>query len=45
MHAYLLSGWRARLVAVRSWAWDYFSKRRALSIIDHADAARVDWES
>ena len=44
VHAYLLSGWRARLVAVRSWAWDYFSKSRALSIIDRPDAARIDWD-
>ena len=44
VHAYLLSGWRARLVALRSWAWDYFSKRRALSIIDRSDAASIDWD-
>ncbi len=44
VHAYLLSGWHARIVAVRSWAWDYLSKRRALSIIDRPDAARIDWD-
>jgi len=26
-----------------SWAWDYFSKSRASSVIDRIDAAQIDW--
>ena len=43
VHAYLLDGFRQRVDAVRTWAWDYLSKSRASSIIDRPDAAAVDW--
>jgi NADH:ubiquinone reductase (H+-translocating) len=45
VHAVLLPGFRQRMNAVRSWAWDYFSKSRATSIIDRPDAAQIDWSS
>ena len=34
VHAWLLTGFRTRITAVRAWAWDYFSKSRTPSIID-----------
>jgi NADH dehydrogenase len=43
VHAFLLEGFRARAEAVRSWAWDYFTKSRASALIDRPDAARIDW--
>jgi NADH:quinone reductase (non-electrogenic) len=43
VHAYLLSGTRARGEAVRSWLWDYATKARPASIIDRPDASRIDW--
>ncbi len=44
VHAMLLSGFRERVSALRAWAWDYFTKNRAASIIDRPDAARIDWD-
>jgi NADH dehydrogenase len=43
VHAYLLSGVRARGEAVRSWLWDYLTKRRPASIIDRPEVTRIDW--
>jgi NADH:quinone reductase (non-electrogenic) len=44
VHAALLTGFRERSEALRSWLWDYFTKARASSIIDRPDAARIDWD-
>jgi NADH:quinone reductase (non-electrogenic) len=44
VHAALLTGFRERSEAIRSWLWDYFTKRRASSIIDRPDAARIHWD-
>jgi NADH dehydrogenase len=43
VHAYLLSGVRARGEAVRSWLWDYLTKRRQASIIDRPEVTRIEW--
>ena len=43
VHAWLLSGTRARVDAFISWAWDSFSRSRTPAIIDDPDAARIDW--
>ena len=42
VHAFLLSGFRERATAVWAWAWDYFTRDRAPSIIA-SDASRIDW--
>jgi len=44
VHAALLSGFRERSEAIRSWLWDYFTKTRPSSIIDRPDAAEIDWD-
>jgi NADH dehydrogenase len=44
VHAWLLSGIRQRVDAFVSWGWDYFSKNRAPSILDDADAGHIDWQ-
>ena len=44
VHAALLSGFRERMTALRSWAWAYLTQNRAASIIDRPDAARIDWD-
>jgi NADH dehydrogenase len=43
VHAWLLSGTRARLDAFMSWAWDSFSHSRSPSTTLDPDAARIDW--
>ncbi len=43
VHAYLLSGVRARGEALRSWLWDYVTKRRHASIIDRPEVTRIEW--
>jgi NADH dehydrogenase len=43
VHAWLMSGVRERVDAFVSWGWDYFSRNRAVAVIDRPDAARIDW--
>jgi NADH:ubiquinone reductase (H+-translocating) len=43
VHAILLSGVRNKIDAFMAWGWDYFSKNRALALIDRPDAATIDW--
>src|SRR5262249_35355490 len=43
VHVALLSGFRERMNALRAWAWDYVSKKRAAAILDRPEAAAVDW--
>jgi NADH dehydrogenase len=44
VHAQLMTGVRNRIDAFVSWGSDYFSKRRGPQILDHAEAARIDWD-
>ncbi len=44
VHAQLMTGVRNRIDAFVSWGSDYFSKRRGPQILDHADAAPIDWD-
>jgi NADH dehydrogenase len=44
VHAQLMTGVRNRVDAFVSWGADYFSARRGPQILDHADAARIDWD-
>jgi NADH dehydrogenase len=43
VHAWLMSGARARVEAFIDWGWDYFSKSRGPQVLDRTDAARIDW--
>jgi NADH dehydrogenase len=43
VHAWLMTGARARAEAVLDWAWDYGSKSRGVQVLDRGDAARIDW--
>ena len=43
VHAYLMTGVRARVEAFIDWGWDYFSKSRGPQVLDRSDAARIDW--
>ncbi len=43
VHAVLLSGFRQRATAARSWLWDYLTKNRAMALIDRPAAGRIDW--
>jgi NADH dehydrogenase len=43
VHAALLSGTRNKIDAFIAWGWDYFSKNRAIAIVDRPDDARIDW--
>ena len=43
VHAWLLSGVRARIDAFVSWGWDYFSGNRAPGLIDRSGAGTIDW--
>lgn len=43
VHAWLLSGVRQRIDAFVSWGWDYFSKSRAVSVMDRPGSAQIDW--
>jgi NADH dehydrogenase len=42
VHAWLMSGVRSRVDAFVSWGWDYFSKNRAMALVDHRDVATLD---
>jgi NADH dehydrogenase len=44
VHAQLMTGVRNRIDAFVSWGSDYFSKRRGPQILDHVDAAQIDWD-
>ena len=41
--ALLMSGVRERVEAFVDWAWNYFSRSRAIQILDRADVSRIDW--
>jgi len=43
VHAYLMTGVRARIDAFVDWAWDYFSTSRAPQSLDRSDVPRIDW--
>ncbi len=43
VHAYLMTGVRARVEAFIDWGWDYFSHSRGPQVLDRSDAARIDW--
>ena len=43
VHAALMSGIRSRVDAFISWGWDNFSGNRSPGLIDHPDAATIDW--
>ena len=45
VHAWLLSGFRARAGALGSWTWDYVASKRAAAYINRPDAAQIDWDS
>jgi NADH dehydrogenase len=45
VHAALMSGIRSRVDAFISWGWDTFSGNRAPGLIDHPDAATIDWNT
>jgi NADH dehydrogenase len=44
VHAQLMTGVRNRIDAFVSWGSDYFSKGRGPQILDHTDAAQIDWD-
>ena len=44
VHAWLLSGTRARISALASWGLDYVANVRPSAIIDRPDAGHVDWD-
>lgn len=43
VHAMLMTGTRERIDLFVSWAWDYFSKNRAPSIVESVD--EIDWDA
>jgi NADH dehydrogenase len=43
VHAYLMTGVRARVEAFIDWGWDYFTKSRGPQVLDRSDEARIDW--
>jgi len=43
VHALLMSGVRERVEAFVDWAWNYFSRSRAIQILDRADVSHIDW--
>jgi NADH dehydrogenase len=43
VHAWLMTGARARIEAFIDWGWDYFSKSRGPQVLDRTDVARIDW--
>jgi NADH dehydrogenase len=43
VHAYLMTGARARIDAFVDWGWDYFSKSRGPQVLDRTDETRIDW--
>ena len=42
VQAWLMSGVRSRVDALVSWGWDYFSKNRAMALVDHRDVGTLD---
>jgi len=42
VHALLMSGVRERVEAFVDWAWNYFSRSRAIQILDRADVSHID---
>jgi NADH dehydrogenase len=44
VHAWLLSGFRARFRALGSWSWDYLANTRGAAYINRPDAAQIDWD-
>jgi NADH:ubiquinone reductase (H+-translocating) len=44
VHALLMSGVRERVEAFVDWGWNYFSKSRAIQILDRADVSHIDWD-
>src|SRR5262245_22297353 len=44
VHAYLMSGIRARIEAFIDWTWDYFARSRGPQVLDRSDAARINWQ-
>jgi NADH:ubiquinone reductase (H+-translocating) len=44
VHAWLLSGFRARAAALASWGLDYVANVRPSAIIDRPDAGHIDWD-
>jgi len=45
VHAWLLSGFRARVGALGSWTWDYVASKRAAAYINRPDATQIDWNA
>jgi NADH dehydrogenase len=43
VHAMLMSGVRQRIEAFITWAWNYFSRSRAIQVLDRSDEGRIDW--
>jgi NADH dehydrogenase len=44
VHALLMSGGRERIEAFVNWAWGYFSRSRAIQVLDRTDESRIDWD-
>jgi NADH dehydrogenase len=44
VHASLMTGVRNRIDAFIAWGWDSFTSARGPQVLDHADAARIDWD-
>ena len=44
VHAWLLSGTRARVQALAAWGWDYVASTRASAYINRPDATQIEWE-
>jgi NADH dehydrogenase len=43
VHALLMSGVRERVEAFVDWGWNYFSRSRAIQILDRTDVSHIDW--
>lgn len=44
VHAALLPSFRQKIQAFIEWTWDYFGKTRGLQVLDHDDAACIQWD-
>lgn len=44
VHASLMTGVRNRVDAFVAWGSDYFTSERGPQVLDHAEAAAIDWE-
>jgi NADH:ubiquinone reductase (H+-translocating) len=44
VHASLMTGVRNRVDAFVAWGSDYFTRQRGPQVLDHAEAAAIDWE-